>query len=89
MLVENVGIQKLLLNSINIGDEVLAPPLVCSPSLATYLFCIVTFTFFFQGAKAISNMLKKNKSIRILQLSNNTIDYSVSISIHKDMHLYT
>jgi len=51
-----VGIQKLLLNSINIGDE---------------------------GAKAISNMLKKNKSIRILQLSNNTIEYSVCTSIHK------
>jgi len=53
-LIENVGIQKLLLNSINIGDE---------------------------GAKAISNMLKKNKSIRILQLSNNAIEYSGFASI--------
>jgi hypothetical protein len=78
VLIENVGIQKLLLNSINIGDEVLAVPLVHSHSLHV---CNIDFSF--QGAKAISNMLKKNKSIRILQLCNNAIEYSVCISIHK------
>jgi hypothetical protein len=37
--------------------------------------------FSFQGAKAISDMLKKNKTIRTLQLSNNTIEYSGFASI--------
>ena len=53
-MIENVGIQKLLLNSTNIGDE---------------------------GAKAISDMLKKNKTICVIQLSNNTMEYSGFASI--------
>jgi hypothetical protein len=84
ILIENVGIQKLLLNSINIGDEVLVPS--CrSLSHSHYLLlqCNIGFVFSFQGAKSIANMLKKNKSIRILQLSNNAIEYSVCTSIHK------
>lgn len=31
-----------------------------------------------QGAKAVAEMLKKNSSLRILELNNNMIDYSVS-----------
>lgn len=32
----------------------------------------------FQGAKAVAEMLKKNSSLRVLELNNNMIDYSVS-----------
>ena len=31
----------------------------------------------FQGAKSIAEMLKKNSSLRVLELNNNMIDYSV------------
>jgi len=30
-----------------------------------------------QGAKAIAEMLKKNSSLRVLELNNNMIEYSV------------
>lgn len=30
-----------------------------------------------QGAKAIAEMLKKNSTLRIIELNNNLIDYSV------------
>lgn len=30
-----------------------------------------------QGAKAIAEMLKKNSTLRVLELNNNMIDYSV------------
>jgi hypothetical protein len=77
-LVENVGIQKLLLNSTNIGDEVFLS--LFSLSLSACLMLWFNMKFYFQGAKAISDMLKKNKTIRFLQLSNNTIEYSVCIN---------
>jgi len=32
-----------------------------------------------QGAKAIAEMLKKNSSLRVLELNNNMIEYSVCI----------
>ena len=41
-----MGIQKLLLNSINIGDEVLVPPLAHSHFLIPSSFYIVTLIFF-------------------------------------------
>jgi hypothetical protein len=79
-LVENVGIQKLLLNSTNIGDEVF---LSLSLSLSLHVSMVwCNMKFYFQGAKAISDMLKKNKTIRFVQLSNNTIEYSVCINIY-------
>ena len=31
-----------------------------------------------QGAKAIAELLKKNSTLRVLELNNNMIDYSVS-----------
>lgn len=30
-----------------------------------------------QGAKAVAEMLKKNTTLRIIELNNNMIDYSV------------
>lgn len=68
-----------------LGTRCLLPLLFALLRYLLVLDCNIHFSF--QGAKALSNMLKKNKSIRILQFSNNAIEYSVSISIHKDMHL--
>ena len=34
-------------------------------------------TFSMQGAKAIAEMLKKNSTLRVLELNNNMIDYTV------------
>lgn len=38
-------------------------------------FSLLSSTF--QGAKAIAEMLKKNSTLRVVELNNNLIDYSV------------
>lgn len=38
----------------------------------------ISFSFpMMQGAKAIAEMMKKNSTLRIIELNNNLIDYSV------------
>lgn len=42
-----------------------------------------------QGAKAIAEMLKKNSSLRVLELNNNMIEYSVCNLPKLMLRLYT
>lgn len=39
----------------------------------------VSGVYIVQGAKAIAEMLKKHSSLRVIELNNNSIDYSVRI----------
>ena len=60
----------------------LPPSLPLSVSLSDVCLLYCNMKLSFQGAKAISDMLKKNKTIRFVQLSNNTIEYSVCINVY-------
>lgn len=83
ILVENAGIEKLQLNSTDLGDEVSF--LCLQPKRYIYALACITKsnhhvkwnTLLLQGAKAIADLLKKNSNLRIIELNNNVIDYSV------------
>lgn len=84
----NSGIQKLQLSSSAFGDEV---SLVLALKwyhqdwdMFHHMHASVdeepnlSFSFLImQGAKAIAEMLKKNSTLRVIELNNNLIDYSV------------
>ncbi|OEL31478.1 Protein NLRC3 [Dichanthelium oligosanthes] len=78
----NTALKTLNLSGNDIGDEgakCLSDILIENVGIQKLLLNSINVGD--EGAKAISNMLKKNKSIRILQLSNNTIEYS-EIHLH-------
>lgn len=88
---DNGGIEKLQMNSTDLGDEV---SLLLASKLLTSAFMILQSSYVrlkgypmvmflkcqslsVQGAKAIADLLKKNSNLRVIELNNNMIEYSV------------
>lgn len=72
---DNSSIEKLQLNSADLGDEVSL--VISTIHRMSFYIALRNAPCVVQGARAIAEMLKRNSSLRVLELNNNMIEYSV------------